>query len=73
VSGIPPFWDEKKQAGIAVQHVADDSADAGLMAAASDVLHAIETKNTRALKEALRAAFMLLESESQEEGSPDEE
>lgn len=50
--------------------------DDSVLSAASDLLHAIETKNTKLIAIALRAAFEILDNEPHEEGphlSPDQE
>jgi hypothetical protein len=62
-----------KDAGVmVVERRPDDSSepqeDQGLMAAAKDLLSAIEMKDHKKMAMALRAAFELLDSEPHEEG-----
>ena len=79
-----PFEVKRKQAAVIVKdrkdggfmerneeaasHNDTEDHDEGLLAAASDLLKAIEAKDHKAMAHAMRAAFDILESEPHEEG-----
>ena len=72
-----PFLAKKAQnAGIIVQERQadekpdgqDEDKDAGMHAAAKDLISAVHMKDTKRVAEALRAAFQIADSEPHEEG-----
>jgi hypothetical protein len=70
---VPFFLKQKPQTGVMTEHRSEntDSQDNyGLEAAASELIQAIEAKDTKAVARALQSAFMLLDSN--DEGEPNE-
>lgn len=64
-----PFLQEKKQDTFSVGgSVTMDQVDPGLIAAAYDLLKALESKDTKALAMALKNAFELCDAQPHKEG-----
>lgn len=70
-----PFLKREKEASVSmpsdsIKREPDEGHEEydSMHAAAEDLLHAIQSKNVKALAECLRAAFELMESEPHEEG-----
>lgn len=70
MASIPFFLNKKPQTGIAIEHRSEtDSPDNhGLLAAASELLAAVESKDAKGVALALQNAFELLDSMPHEEG-----
>ena len=77
-----PFLKPKHQTGIIIAqrkpdgkeelHGPEDQEDAGLEAAAADLIRAVHAKDEAAVAAALRAAFEICDSEPHEEGEHEE-
>lgn len=72
-----PFLKPKSAAGLIISHrkpdggteqMHDGEDDNGLHAAAEDMIRAFHSKDAKALAEAVRAAFQILDAEPHEEG-----
>jgi hypothetical protein len=67
-----PFLKEKPQTGVvAVEHRESGPENHGLLAAATELLRAIEAKDAKGVAMAFQNAFELLESSSLDDGSSD--
>ncbi len=73
-----PFLRPRHQVGLIVSKMSPEGQtesnieghkDAGLEAAATDLMRAFEAKDSKKIASALRAAFQILDSEPHEEGS----
>lgn len=69
-----PYLGAKKQQGSVAAHIDNDgkvssqAPDMGLHSAAEDILKAIESKDSKALASAIKAAFEICDAEPHEEG-----
>lgn len=74
-SPIPFLEEKRKETGIVTEHRSerDEKSNPGLMAAAEELVSAVEKKDIKGVALALESAFYLLESMPHEEAEIEEE